>query len=617
MDKNSPESRAATWQARFTRTEQNQEALFRKVSKFYDIMYAVQNTDNVAPWRAKIYVPIMASKAWDLVARLANVMPYFRTRINGEVMYNEQTGEVEIPDDVVRRQQLIDSKLYADYAFDQDEPMKLKVFDTMLDAVVAGTGFAKSYWKFEEDVKYSREYTNDGMVKDMGKEKVTKTKSGYNCFEPINFFNVFIGDNSSSYAKAKYVIVRHFKPLEDVKSNPAYKNTNLIANSQVKGNFDTYNEARNRVVNQNRVDDSDSTVPTATIYEVYEKTPAGVLCGTYAIGEGDKSWIELEKPYKKYWHDMFPVQPFYIRRKTFSPWGESLFENNSSLQYATNDLFNHYLDNWNLSIDSMIMYQDGTLASDFVIEPGGEITYTGEAPQAFKFPEPNPAQLSMVMNVIDRAVENATVPQYLSGVPNSATDKTAGTATGITSITEAANEKIGYMRDNFKQSMITVGRIWLCNLQQFQDRVEQVRSTKKGIEKVDIILPKDYAGEIDLSIDDDSLVPMTKDDKRNALQALTSQAIMLQKAAIEQANVLGTKDNIPKINYNQILEEAIQYYAVRDPEQFLIHTSEITPNEPQQNLATLKELAGASGAQTPQLAQAQGQLGAPMGGYNQ
>lgn len=611
MDKSTPDKRAELWQTRFTRAENNQEKLFKKVSKFYDIMYAVQNTDNVAPWRAKIFVPVMASKAWDLIARLSNVMPYFRTKINNESAYDMSNGNIVIPKNIIDRQNLIDAKLVHDYAEDTDEPMKLKVFDTMIDAVVAGTGFAKSYWQYKEKKDYSRIYSSDGLVSDMSKEKVTTKKYGKNVFEPINFFNVFIGDNASSYAKAKYVIVRHFKPLDEIKGNPAYKNVDLLADSQVKGNFDTYNQARNRVVNQNKTD-IDDTVPTATIYEVYERTNQGVICGTYGIGKGNKNWVELEKPYKKYWHDYFPVQPFYIRRKSFSPWGESLFENNSSLQYATNDLFNHYLDNWNLSIDSMLMYQDGTLASDFVVEPGGEIVYTGEKPDTFKFPEPNPAQLSMIINVINGAIEQATVPQYLSGVPNSNLDKTAGTATGITSISEAANEKIGYMRDNFKQSMITVGRIWLSNLQQFQDKIEEIRNYSKGQEKVNIVMPADYQGEIDLTIDDDSLVPMTKDDKRNSLQALTTQAIMLQKAAIEQANVLGTKEFIPTIDFAQILDEAVQYYATKDPERFIIKKEQIQPTEPAQNVATLKEMVG--GQQTPELAQAQGQMGAPMGG---
>jgi hypothetical protein len=268
----------------------------------------------------------------------------------------------------------------------------------------------------------------------------------------------------------------------------------------------------------------------------------------------------------------------------------------------------------------MIMYEDGTLTSDFIIEPGGEITYTGEKPEAFKFPEPNPAQLSMVMGVIEKAVENATVPQYISGVPNSGIDKTAGTAKGISMISEAATEKIGYMRDNFKQSMVNVGKIWLSNLQQFQDMTEEIRTYERGEEKPDIILPSDYDGRIDLTIDDDSLTPMTKEEKRGSLEALTAQAMMIQKAAVEQANVTGSKDYIPIVNYAEILDESVQYYAVKDPSRFIISKEEIAEAEPMtpKDDSKMMGLAGAGSpeGQNPMLAATQGEMGAEMGGYS-
>ena len=615
------DKRADKWQKRFTRCETDQERLFKKASKMYDIMYAVQNTDNVAPWRAKIYVPILGSKAWDLIARLSNVLPYFRTKINNE--HHEIDGDLELNDGTVERQKLLDSKLQYDYQYCEDEPMKLRVFDVMLDAVVAGTGFAKATWEYGHKKSYSREYDSFGIPKDMSKETVKTIKSGHNTFEPVNFFNVFVANQSVSFAKSKYVIVRYFKSIDELKANEAYSNVDKLSSSVEKGNFDTHNQSRNRLVNEHKMDGNDETVPTATIYECYEKTPNGISCATYGVGKAENGWVELEAPSKKYWHSFYPIQPFYIRRKTYSPWGEGLFENNSSLQYATNDLFNHYLDNWNLSIDSMIMAEDGSLQSDFVIEPGGTITYTGEKPDAFKFPEPNPAQLSMVMNVIDKAVESATVPQYLSGVPNSSIDKTAGTATGITSISEAANEKIGYMRDNFKQSMVSVGKIWLSNLQQFQDRIEEIRTVEKGVEVPGLVAPSDYAGDIDLTIDDDSLVPLSKDEKKSSLEALTSQAIMIQKAAIEQASLLGTKDFIPKINYNEILEEGVQYYAIKDPARFILKDEEISqamptaPMGPDGQPLPPEQAGMPQEGQSPELAEAQGMQGAAFGGYAQ
>lgn len=612
MKKKTPGDRAKIWSTRFTKCESDQQTLFKRVSDNYDVMYAVQKTDNIAPWRAKIFVPILASKAWDLIARLSGVLPYFKTRINDELTIDE-SGDLGINDEIIQRQRLIDGKLQYDYQYSQTEPMKLKVADVMLDAVVAGTGFTKVPWVYGEKKQYSRIYNTDGLVEDMSQEVVKTIKGGHNGFEPINFFNVFISNRSKSFANSKYIIVRDFKTLDEVKQNENYSNTELLENSETKGTFDQYNNSRNRLVNKN--EEPDETVESVTTYECFENTGNGWLCSTYGEGKSSSGWVELEAPTPKYWHDYCPVQPFYIRKKSFSPWGESLFENNSSLQYATNDIFNHYMDNWNLSVDSMIMYEDGSLTSNFIIEPGGEITYTGEKPEAFKFPEPNPAQLSQIMNVINGAVEAATVPQYLSGVPNSAMDKTAGTATGITSISEAANEKIGYMRDNFKQSMTVVGKIWLSNLQQFQDKAEEIRLLSKGQEIPGIILPSDYRGDITLTIDDDSLVPQTKDEKRKSLEALTANMIMTQKAAIEQANVLGTKQFIPKINYTELNEEAIQYYSVKDPSRFLIEDGDIeeAPQVPSTEVIGDPAATASNEAATMQPAVEQGNMGAAFG----
>lgn len=614
MNKKTPGERAKTWQTRFTNCETDQTSLFKKASDNYDIMYAVQKTDNIAPWRAKIFVPILASKAWDLIARLSGVLPYFKTQINDDLIINEE-GDLDIDEKIRQRQRLIDGKLQYDYQYGQDEPMKLKVVDVMLDAVVAGTGFAKAPWCFEEKKQYNRLYNEEGLVDDMSKEKVTTRKGGHNEFEPLNFFNVFVSNKSKTFHRSKYVIARDYKALDELKLNENYSNVDLLEEAETKGDFDQYNNSRNRLVNKNS-NQLDETVPTVTIYECFENTGDGWVCSTYGEGKSASGWVELEAPVRKYWHKYCPIQPFYIRKKSFSPWGESLFENNSSLQYATNDIFNHYMDNWNLSIDSMIMYEDGSLKSDFVIEPGGEITYTGEKPEAFKFPEPNPAQLSQIMNVINSAVESATVPQYLSGVPNSAIDKTAGTATGITSISEAANEKIGYMRDNFKQSMVTVGRIWLSNLQQFQDKAEQISFYEKGKEQPGIIMPEDYDGDITLTIDDDSLVPMTKDEKRKALEALTANMIMTQKAAIEQANVIGTKQFVPKINFQEINEEAVQYYSVKDPQRFILSDEEIASAPPVMPSEVIGDPAATASNQQNimQPSEQQGQMGAPFGG---
>lgn len=565
---------AAKWKQRFENAENSQQAMFTRVSKYYDIMYAVQNNSNVAPWRSKVFIPILASKAWDLVSRLSGVMPLFQTKVD-EIELSEETGSFTVPEDVIARQQRLDAKLQKDY-LDTDEPMKLKVSDTLLDAVVAGTGWAKVSWETKTKKTYSKSIDEQGMIKNPGKDNVEEADKGYNCFEPINFFNVFISPNAPSWSKANYIIVRYFKPFYELENNKNYNLTELFDKPKTIS-FDNQNNARNRIINEKQMFHNDDTVQTATIYECYERKADGVYLTTYAEGKGDNGWVQIRGEGKRYWHDYYPIVPFYIRRKTFSPWGESLFENNATLQSATNDIFNHYMDNLNVSLDSMIMYEDGTLTNDFIVEPGGEITFTGDAPKQFKFPEPNPAQLAQVMNMISGAVEQATVPQYISGVPDSSTDKTAGTAKGISLITEAATEKIGFMKDNFKQSMTIVGRIELSNLAQFQDKPEIVEYPKDGGRQPDVVMPADYQGQIGLTIDDDSMLPLTKDERRDMALGFLAQAGQIQKLAMEQSTFFGDKTGVPKFKYGEWFDELAQFYSSKDPQRFVDNKPSQTP----------------------------------------
>lgn len=610
----SQDKTAEKWRSRFEGCEQDQQALFSRVSKYYDILYAIQNTTNIAPWRSKIYIPILASKAWDLVSRLSGVLPYFQTKID-DIGWDEEKMDFVIPMDTRKRQMRLDAKLRKDY-MESDEPMKLKVADTLLDAVVAGTGWAKASWETKDDVVYSKEIDDEGMVKNPDKDKETTEKDkGCNQFEPLNFFNVFPAKNSPSWAKLPYLIVRYYKPFFELEKNSNY-NLSDLNDEPSPLTFNTNNNARNRVVNDRQISPGDSSVKTATVYECYERKKDGIYLTTYAEGKGGNGWKKIRPEGKRYWHKYYPVVPFYIRRKTFSPFGESLFENNATLQSATNDILNHYMDNLNVSLDSMIMYEDGTLTNDFVVEPGGEITYTGEVPKQFKFPEPNPAQLSQVINVLQGAIEQATVPQYISGVPDSSTDKTAGTAKGISLITEAATEKIGFMKDNFKQSMTIIGRINLSNLAQFQDRPERVEYTENGETKPDILLPQDYQGKIGLTIDDDSLLPLTKDEKRDITLQLIAQMGQIQKLAIEQATFFKDPTSVPKFKYGEAFEEVAQYFSVKDSIRFMDKAE-----APQRSVETdggegaiAEQLLGGGGGQDPAMAAIQGQQGGAMGG---
>ena len=580
---------ASVWQQRFENRKIKQRRIFEDAQKYYDIMYAVQNTQKISPWKSKVYVPVLASKAWDLISRMSDVVPLFNVRINNELTLAED-GNFQLDQGVSEREKRIEAKLQYDYENAHEEPMKLKVFDPLVDAVVAGTGYAYAPWCFEEKKAYGRQFDENGVMDN--ENTVVKTQAkGYNGFEPVNFFNVFPADGPSFF-KIPYLIVRGYKPKVDMELAGIYENLDSCDTGprQAMDEFTLYDQSRNRVVNELNSTSMDDTVDMITYYECYERTAEGIVLTTYAEGTADtaetnatdadsKPWVKIRPSSVPYWHNFFPVVPFYVRRKSFSSFGESLFENNRTLQSATNDLFNHYLDNWNLSIESMIMYEDGTLTNDFIIEPGGEITYTGEAPKQFKFPEPNPQQLTAVMNTLEKGVENATFSQYASGVPNSQTDNTQGTAYGVRSITEAATTKIGFFRDNFKQSMKVVGRIWLSNLQQFADDPAEIRRQQNGKTIPDVVLPSDYQGEMELDIDDDSMTPLSKQDKLDANDRFIQDILMLQKAAIQQAEIFKQPTDVPRFNFPELLEDTASLFSKKDFERYLLDSNVQQPQD--------------------------------------
>lgn len=583
------QKKASIWQQRFENRKDKLTQMFEDTQKYYDIMYAVQNTEKISPWKSKVYVPVLASKAWDLIARMSDVVPLFNVNIKNELELDDKTGNFQLPESTLDRQRRIEAKLHYDYKCGDDMPMKLKVFDPLVDAVVAGTGYAYAPWVFQEKTAKGRQFDAEGNM-DNENIVVKKSQTGHNGFEPINFYNVFPADGPDFF-KVPYLIVRGEKSLVEMEMSGLYDNLDKVDTTFKSDEKDLYNISRNRVVNDSD-HAQDETVDMVTYYECYERTTRGIELTTYAEGESDGAedtpWVVIRPTSIPYWHDYYPVVPFYSRRKSFSPFGESLFENNRTLQSATNDLFNHYLDNWNLSIESMLMYEDGTLTNDFIIEPGGEITFTGDAPKQFKFPEPNPQQLSLVMNVLEKGIENATFSNYASGTPNSQTDKTQGTAYGVRTITEAATTKIGFFRDNFKQSMKVVGKIWLSNLQQFSDDPAEIRRVVDGKEVPDVVMPSDYQGEMELDIDDDSMTPLSKAEKRDMNAQFLNEIITFQKAAIEQANIFKQPSDIPRLNFHEILEDSAELYSKKDFNRYILDSQvEIAPDPPEDNTKEL------------------------------
>lgn len=304
----------------------------------------------------------------------------------------------------------------------------------------------------------------------------------------------------------------------------------------------------------------DSTVEMAEIYECWDnKTKETVTYATAAKSSGSVL-VEIHREKNPYWHKKYPFVMFYVRRKPYQIWGESIFENSETLQSAINDVFNHHMDGLNMT-DGMIAIEEGAVVEPYRIQPGGEIRYRGEMPKQFKFPSPDVNQLQTVQNIVNGAIENATISQYASGIPNSSTDTTAGTATGITRMMEAASEKVGFMRSNFRRSWRQVGEMWAYNSQQFLNHDLIVEKLVDGAKVPEIIRPSEIQGMWNIRIDDSSFEPVSKDAKREDFLNWAVNLTQWQQNSVAQAERTGDPTQALNIDWGEVAVRGSEHFS--------------------------------------------------------
>ena len=547
--------RAAMWEQRFNVASAYQQPLFQKWAKWYEDMYAYVTRDRLAPWRSQVYMPIIASKVWDLISRFVQYRPGWDVSIR-TLPVNTLSTEAfnKYMDEATKKMEKVKMKL--DYDYDSplmDEPIQDELLGAMLDAAVTGQGLGRVPYLTKE-VEY-REHLANGATVDYSQEKVTTAREGFNAFQSINIFNVFMAPFAKSLQKSPWVIIHDYAPLADLKADPKYKNLDRVQGGKVNNQFAQYESARNRLVSSQDVTTLDESINLVEIFECWDKSTNECIIYAASSNRPGTGWVEIFRGQNIYWHKKYPFVAFYIRPKPYQFWGESIFENSETLQSAINDVFNHHMDGLNMA-DGMIAIEEGAVVEPYRVQPGGEIRYRGEIPKQFRFQAPDPNQIQVVTNLVQGAIENATISQYASGVANSATDETQGTATGVTRMMEAASEKVGFMRSNFRRSWREVGYMWVSNTQQFMNHDIVYEHTENGEKKHEVIKPSDTMGIWNIRIDDSSFEPVSKDVKLKNFTEYTANLQALQAASVDQATRLGKPEQAMNLNFDEMAQRA-------------------------------------------------------------
>lgn len=571
-----PEQEAKIWADRFEIAKTYQLPLFQKWSKWYDDMYAHITNPSMAPWRSKVYMPIIASKVWDLISRFIQYRPGWDVSVRTlPVNTLDKTAFDLYMDEMNKKVEKVKMKLNYDYDSPlMEDPIQDELLGVMLDACVTGQGVGRAPY-LTKRTEY-KSYVNGDTGTDYSKVKTDAATEGYNAFTGVNIFNFFLKPGAKSLQKSPWIIIADQVPLYELERDPKIDKAKLktLKTGAIQNEFAQYEASRNRLVTTQDANAADSTVQMAQIYECWDKEWNEMII----YGLGDSGWVELYRGQNVYWHQKYPLVPFYIRRKPYQFWGESIFENSETLQAAINDVFNHFMDAHNMA-DGMIAIEEGSVVEPYVIEPGGEIRYRGEMPKQFKFPSPDANNIQMAMNIVNGAIENATISQYASGVPNSSTDATQGTATGVTRMMEAAAEKVGFMRSNFRRSWREVGQMWLSNTQQFMRSDVVYQRKERGDTITEIIRPEDVMGIFGVKVDDGSFEPVSKDQKRVDFMAFKDFVLSLQGASVAQSERTQDPNQALNIDFAELLQRGSEHFG-ESANHFIVSTGDIHPQQP-------------------------------------
>lgn len=604
------ENDAQLWQARYRVAYNNQLPMFKRFADWYDVMYAVVNTKNYNLWRSKVYLPILGSKAWQLISKFIALKPGFEVRVRDDGVSDEDLGITSELMDKAYKAQL---KLEYDYDNpDMERPLREKLLSVLVDATVTGVGMAKVNWEVLTKTRYEYPVRADGTI-DMSTEKVTESTVGMNDLTPVNIFNFFIAPAATDLYGAPWVIIKEFKTLSELqavnssKGVEVYKNLDQLEGARSNGDpIAVYKKARNRLTTQIDPYTVDRTVDFLDIYECYDKATMSIKTFANAGGtatKGESNWIEIRSRKLPYWHGKYPLVRFTVKQRPYDFWGQGCFETSHRMQVAMNDIVNHFFDNMNLALDGMLIAPESAGINDYVVEPGGLITYRTEEPKQFKFPDPNPVLFNTSMEFLMSQIESDTINGYAAGNPQSDTDKTRGTKGGILALQQAADDMTAFMRMNFQESIKTVGQMWLSNNQQFMSNTLTVIVKKDHTDKKVRIKPADLQANMELRVDEASMMPISDDQIKDQFTQFTGMLMQYQEAAMQQHNLLGTPPMA--LNYDEITNEAAEKFGFRNVQAFIAKLPKgPTPMEVQQ----AHQMAGQQVQMQTQAMTAQAQL---------
>lgn len=590
---------AQKWRDRLTEAQENQKKVFDKAKESYDIYYAIMSDDEKAKnWRGNTFLPILPGKAREAKAKLSILEPRFQ--VTPADAWKVKGKELVFDDDALAKAMKVSKKLdreFVNYRADGGLPPRATVDFAATDALVAGWGLAiaplETYKKVYNQHKplIDKEGGESAYV-DMNSNIRKELLRVRTSLEYIDIFKAYISPLAKSWERPFWVMLERDETYAGLKKKNGTKGEQIYTLPtelkhakpvEFKNDFAGVRDATFGFSTDGE-DQKDDSVDLFTVFDCYDEDENEFLTFVLATIPGyNETWFLARRMKNPYNHGMIPIVPFHTKRRPNSPFGESFLEISKDVQHSYNASWNQFDDNAKVAGETMAIVDKNSIIDGFNLQPGGTITYdslNGEKPEPWTFNSPNPAVLAAQMEVLERNIESGTTPQYASGQVNSNMDKTAGTKGGIGMLMEAANDKLSEMYRELKGSLLRYGYIAMHNAQQYQNYIEVIERpdmSRSGIESIqkrgasaEFITPNELQESFDLDIDDESLLPMTRSERRQLFVDMINLMVEFQKASGQQVEMSGRKQDLVRLDWADIVKETGNQYGQLNAPAFLM-----------------------------------------------
>lgn len=301
---------------------------------------------SIYPWRSKLFIPWSFTVIETIIPKVFARDPKWRA-ISRNPDFDPEASRVV--------QDLLT------YQWDR-LGMRLKMYDYIKDSLMYSKGMAKVTWNFQTKTKKFMEPQVDEDDKITFKETV-RSDVEYDdpVVEIVDPFDLYIDPDATSAGyggDAKYLIHRKTVPLETLKENPNYKNTDKIKGGSYA---DQYMDKISRYNNSTPQKDKHSNL--VEVLEYWEQDRLVVIANRGVILR------DTPNPYN---HKQIPFVELDDYRDPHRLYGQSELSVIDPLQREINSIRNQRRDYDNLALNPVIQMVPGTLRNpnSAVMSPG-------------------------------------------------------------------------------------------------------------------------------------------------------------------------------------------------------------------------------------------------------